>query len=592
MTEGLPKNKDPPRFSIQNLGPLNNMHVDLTDLVVLFGSPNTGKSYTMKSIYSSLILLDEIMLEEIKKSVSDHSPNLTGVQGAKDDIIEYGRLNYILDLFYRHSLNLEDPSVNSFLVKILADHTKRVRFDETDLSFEINLGHSVAYDKGKNGVFTGLRDEIEKRIKDLVIYEKNSKILINNNDFKLFLGTNTEEDGVEKRLEFSYNRLPLPRRGSDNGSYTVSYLGGMRREDQIELDWVERKSQNGGEGLVDLKIKIQFQYPDRIRKRPLNRTIEKEISDNLSKLDKNEPYFIEEYFSLLQRCLAKINNSSLLDNIEILIQNIKNFTNISNIRFVPFGRSILIEMLDYVTEEPFSRMRYALNPLISETQGGLLLTYLLAAERGRSVLRNDYEKQHLFIPLLQGRLNVNKDQSILYNKWDGSSSPLGIASALATEVTGFLLPFLTLQENGVILVEEPEAQLHPAAQFLMGLTLVALAKTKGVKIVLTTHSDIILSAISILIQNKPDAKKITNVLERILPAKIMTQYDNVVEDFSKKLSENIKTIDVNAYWYKDEGEAREIPIENLGKEIPSITQVYETIASWGLSLSYSKESES
>lgn len=75
--------------------------------------------------------------------------------------------------------------------------------------------------------------------------------------------------------------------------------------------------------------------------------------------------FVDEYFIFINKCISEILSAFLENNLVVLVDNLRNFTKISNTRFVPFGRSILIQMLDYVTEEPVSRKDYVYTPMIS-----------------------------------------------------------------------------------------------------------------------------------------------------------------------------------------------------------------------------------
>ncbi len=45
---------------IEQLGPLRNTKVELGDVTLIFGYPNSGKSYTLRAIYESLMLHDPL----------------------------------------------------------------------------------------------------------------------------------------------------------------------------------------------------------------------------------------------------------------------------------------------------------------------------------------------------------------------------------------------------------------------------------------------------------------------------------------------------------------------------------------------------
>ncbi len=47
------------KLIIKNIGVLKDTSIELGDLTVIFGKPNSGKSYILKSIYSNLAFFDQ-----------------------------------------------------------------------------------------------------------------------------------------------------------------------------------------------------------------------------------------------------------------------------------------------------------------------------------------------------------------------------------------------------------------------------------------------------------------------------------------------------------------------------------------------------
>lgn len=54
------------KFHFENLGPIKNADIELGDLTFILGYPSSGKSYILKGIYRSLLLLDGKFQEIIK----------------------------------------------------------------------------------------------------------------------------------------------------------------------------------------------------------------------------------------------------------------------------------------------------------------------------------------------------------------------------------------------------------------------------------------------------------------------------------------------------------------------------------------------
>ncbi|AEH24465.1 hypothetical protein [Pyrococcus yayanosii] len=58
------------KISIKNLDPLKDAELELGDITVLLGPPNSGNSYTLKSLYTQLVMLDEIARDYIIRDVN------------------------------------------------------------------------------------------------------------------------------------------------------------------------------------------------------------------------------------------------------------------------------------------------------------------------------------------------------------------------------------------------------------------------------------------------------------------------------------------------------------------------------------------
>ena len=82
----------------------------------------------------------------------------------------------------------------------------------------------------------------------------------------------------------------------------------------------------------------------------------------------------------------------------------------------------------------------------------------------------------------------------------GRSIPLIIASSMATEVAPIILHLRYLiNESDVLIIEEPEAHLHPARQVELTRQLALLVK-KGIRVIITTHSEWVLEALTNIVQ--------------------------------------------------------------------------------------------
>lgn len=119
------------------------------------------------------------------------------------------------------------------------------------------------------------------------------------------------------------------------------------------------------------------------------------------------------------------------------------------------------------------------------------------------LLRGSVEKwmSEIFGPIeIQVRPNNNAPPSIYFKRpgvrseWTiASNTGFGLSYALPIIVAGLLAP-----ERSVLIVDSPEAHLHPAAQTAIAKFLCAVAAS-GVKVIIETHSDYILDGIRIVV---------------------------------------------------------------------------------------------
>jgi hypothetical protein len=93
--------------------------------------------------------------------------------------------------------------------------------------------------------------------------------------------------------------------------------------------------------------------------------------------------------------------------------------------------------------------------------------------------------------VLRGRLEMGEDLSVSYHE-TGAEKPIDLinASAITSEISAIYLLSGKLREGGWLIIEEPEAHVHPRGQMGLARFMAALARL-GVNVIATTHSDLI-----------------------------------------------------------------------------------------------------
>lgn len=188
----------------------------------------------------------------------------------------------------------------------------------------------------------------------------------------------------------------------------------------------------------------------------------------------------------------------------------------------------------------------------------------------------------IFQPLLRGRLKLVPG-TIVYSS-DGVEVPLHFASALAGETVGLMLASAPILHagKGWLLVEEPEAQLHPTAQAVVPVVLYGLA-CEGVRLVVTTHSDIVAGVAAILASMaKKTPEKLYRAVKRLIDLFGKADEEDV-EWLAKTIAEKLPRLDIRFYHVGD-GKAKLKTIEEVVNEIPTLTETLWKLARWDLEI--------
>jgi len=143
----------------------------------------------------------------------------------------------------------------------------------------------------------------------------------------------------------------------------------------------------------------------------------------------------------------------------------------------------------------------------------------------------------LIRPLLE-ELGVTIDvrfESGVYNiyvkSWSNKMMPIAMAPSGVREATTVALALLMVEPNGLgpvnVFIEEPEAHLHPRAQRSLA-KIISRAVNMGKNVIVTTHSDYLISALNNLIAlsqlPKRRLKRLGYTKEEVLPPESIAAY--------------------------------------------------------------------
>lgn len=559
------------RLLIKNIGPLKDIELELGDITILLGPPNSGKSYTLKSLYTSLIMLDDVARGYILHGtintldVWDHI--LRFIRATVPNI-----LTIIAALHAYLTPENKEPFL-SFLKKEFKITDIDLYSDEEELVITMKYTRTIS----QNDVISLLEEKLAFIAMELLPIKEDTKIKI-------------QDMPTPKLTQLIYKAL----------EETFQEKGGVREGTWLELFYTLDSKLNGSKVKITLELEAHLNLKSSILKNM--QSLAREINIDLDQQIEESIYFVLKRFRRtrsfrshylytfeltysLKRILLKF-KERLINRIDAQLKNAyRDLFNIEAVLFIPFGRSPLVYQLDIISNDPF--LRDTSNKIYEDNL--LFYSYIRHLSVGRKrLLRNTYGRViKLFAPVLQGELFFDEiTKKLRYHKWGIPDVEISKASALAGEVTGILLPILSIPSNSYVIIEEPEAQLHYSAQILMGLVLMGLAKEFNHKIIFSTHSDILALTIAYLKEHEYDESAIMHLIGELLKVQEITVENDNIRHLATAVS-RIKDINLQFYYYKPRPDGTTTVIKedpkNILKEVPGITIITDILASWALS---------
>ena len=157
-------------------------------------------------------------------------------------------------------------------------------------------------------------------------------------------------------------------------------------------------------------------------------------------------------------------------------------------------------------------------------------------------LNNIYQKLN---SVLSGEIFENKNSKFVYRKNGEDIDLKNLSTGLKTfAIIKMLLQNGTLEENGTIILDEPEIHLHPEWQLKFAELIVLLQKEFGMHILLTTHSPYFLNAIEVFSErHKIDDKCKYYVAENEGNSSIIKDVTGNTREIYRKLARPIQDLE-------------------------------------------------
>ncbi len=162
--------------------------------------------------------------------------------------------------------------------------------------------------------------------------------------------------------------------------------------------------------------------------------------------------------------------------------------------------------------------------------------------------RNAWIIDYIEHNMTKGNLTVKKDMVPLiqyHPDGAGREIPLYVASSIVAEISPLLLIFKSDINFKTLVIEEPEAHLHPELQQKMARLIINLAN-QGIPVWITTHSDTLLQHINNMIKLKNNS-----------------HCPELMEEYGYQKSDLVDVKDVSMYQFAEAGIGR-TKLEKLG----------------------------
>jgi len=240
-----------------------------------------------------------------------------------------------------------------------------------------------------------------------------------------------------------------------------------------------------------------------------------------------------------------------------------------HVLFIPYQRAGLI----YVYEQVW--LKDVLDNLADRRLKNYMLHFVNAKEKIKRNEISDAFILDIISVFVDAKPVVTKEGWLMFKENDALLNP-EIYTAMANEVTNMLLPLIDLQTPAYVLIEYPEAHVHPAYQILLSLAFLSLVQ-HGYKFVIATESDYIASFIGDMVRYNVNKEQIVNVVKKIFRLDTLSP---TIERIIDEAEKTIKESKLKAYYFEN-GIAKEFPVRELTYNVPGVTkEVIDVIVDW------------
>ncbi len=539
-------------FEIKNIGPIKKSIIRTKNITTILGLPNSGKSYALRSIYWFLQLLDEYRFKEFNRLVNHVK---------SDEILENKIMNDMNKEIEKELNGIVDDFISN---KQNIPH--EVYKNNIKINYKINLEKLKLLIKG---VFKDTLKQYtgSSNIKNIKVNGKSIDTIIDDSISEIpIFGSEYSKD--DNGLHFMYS---IPRNSNFTPEQYYEIMKKLRRHPLTVTINPMNISKAGTSINVDVTFSISRATDQYLQER-LDFYGLNFASTNIS--IENFPYMGIIISNISENIWTSIINFSL-KNIKSAISDI---SGINSIKFIPYGRNIIVQLYNNSLKKSLYYPGEILEDL-SVLKSAPFSSYFKWLDAGRERLNNNQnELINLFNFIINGEIKSDSNTNALkYFFGDNKSVDIVLSSAMVEEITGLMLPIISSNDKDLIIIEEPEAQLHISTQIIMGILLVALVKKKDIKIIFSTHSDTLVIVMNYLLTQHVEKNDVQNLVKAIYNNQFsQDNLNDLINVFDDK-----KKIDIKFYSNKDD-KFMLIDNKDILKEIPGITDFIDRLFNWSI----------
>lgn len=443
------------KYSFKNLGPIiEGGELELADLTVLCGHNNTGKTYIGYSLYGFLTSLDTLIssmiFEAFQEKLSEDIKGLT----------------------FPTEINIGNDEKNIFQ-KMLNDYVKE------SLSDDLASKESLFKETKINFNLTGDRDIFKESI------DTTFKLNPLESIFSLKKEANSYKITINKIEQKENNKQPIGLPIYFLAEQIAKTLGEKIIPNIVPRAFIASTERTGA-----LIFKNFFQQVDELPahfRRDLE-VFSKIVNDRFELKDK-ELKIIEEARARASSISFRLLGNKKMPGKEDSILNTMNDD----------AKNIIISQQVIINEIPF---RFARNRQIPKLPKAVIdnMNYIRRLENidkeESFILKNYSNLLETFNNIAGGQYVINN--GILNFRPNNSKVSLSMETTSSAVRSLALLNFYlrhTAKQGDLLMIDEPEMNLHPENQIKMAKFLVQLTKI-GIKVFVTTHSSVIIKELN------------------------------------------------------------------------------------------------